>query len=59
VPGSTGGTQSGARHGDEEAFVMLSDILPTGSLDDVMKAYDTFGNAAKQSALEVILRNES
>ena len=25
-------------------------------LDDVMKAYDTFGNAAKEKALKVILR---
>ncbi len=27
------------------------------ALDDVMKAYDTFGNAAKEGALKVILRN--
>ena len=29
------------------------------ALDDVMKAYDTFGNAAKEGALKVILRNPS
>ncbi|MEO8698093.1 MAG: zinc-dependent alcohol dehydrogenase family protein [Acidimicrobiales bacterium] len=29
------------------------------ALDDVMKAYDTFGNAAKEGALKVILRNQS
>jgi alcohol dehydrogenase len=28
------------------------------ALDDVMKAYDTFGNAAKESALKVILKNQ-
>ena len=28
------------------------------ALDDVMKAYDTFGNAAKEGALKVILKNE-
>ena len=27
------------------------------ALDDVMKAYDTFGNAAKEGALKVILKN--
>jgi len=27
-------------------------------LDDVMNAYDTFGNAAKESALKVILKNQ-
>ena len=26
-------------------------------LDDVMKAYDTFGNAAREGALKVVLRN--
>jgi len=26
------------------------------ALDDVMKAYDTFGNAAKEGALKVILK---
>jgi alcohol dehydrogenase len=26
-------------------------------LDEVMKAYDTFGNAAREGALKVILRN--
>ena len=29
------------------------------ALSDVMKAYDTFGNAAKEAALKVILKNES
>ncbi len=29
------------------------------ALDEVMKAYDTFGNAAKEGALKVILRNQS
>ena len=29
------------------------------ALDDVMKAYDTFGNAAKEGALKVILNNRS
>jgi len=28
------------------------------ALDDVMHAYDTFGNAAKENALKVILRNQ-
>jgi alcohol dehydrogenase len=28
------------------------------ALDDVMKAYDTFGNAAKEGALKVILKNQ-
>jgi len=28
------------------------------ALDDVMKAYDTFGNAAKAGALKVILKNQ-
>jgi len=28
------------------------------ALSDVMKAYDTFGNAAKESALKVILKNQ-
>ncbi len=28
------------------------------ALDDVMKAYDTFGNAAKEGALKVILKND-
>ncbi len=28
------------------------------ALDDVMKAYDTFGNAAKESALKVIIKNQ-
>ena len=28
------------------------------ALDDVMKAYDTFGNAAKEGALKVILKGE-
>jgi alcohol dehydrogenase len=28
------------------------------ALDDIMEAYDTFGNAAKQRALKVVLRNE-
>ena len=28
------------------------------SLDDVMKAYDTFGNAAKENALKVVLKNQ-
>ena len=28
------------------------------ALADVMKAYDTFGNAAKENALKVILKNE-
>ena len=28
------------------------------ALSDVMKAYDTFGNAAKEAALKVILKNE-
>ena len=27
-------------------------------LSDVMTAYDTFGNAAKEGALKVILRND-
>ena len=27
------------------------------ALDDIMKAYDTFGNAAKERALKVILTN--
>jgi alcohol dehydrogenase len=30
-------------------------ITHTFKLDDVMKAYDTFGNAAKEKALKVIL----
>lgn len=29
------------------------------ALNDVMKAYDTFGNAAKEGALKVILRNQA
>ena len=28
------------------------------SLDDCMKAYDTFGNAAKENALKVVLKNQ-
>jgi alcohol dehydrogenase len=28
------------------------------AVDDVMKAYDTFGNAAKEGALKVILKNQ-
>jgi alcohol dehydrogenase len=28
------------------------------TLDDVMKAYDTFGNAGKERALKVILTNK-
>ena len=28
------------------------------ALDDVMNAYDTFGNAAKEGALKVILKNQ-
>jgi alcohol dehydrogenase len=28
------------------------------ALDDVMEAYDTFGNAAKEGALKVILKNQ-
>jgi alcohol dehydrogenase len=28
------------------------------AMDDIMKAYDTFGNAAKEGALKVILRND-
>ena len=28
-------------------------------LDEVMKAYDTFGNAAKNGALKVILKNSA
>jgi alcohol dehydrogenase len=28
------------------------------ALDEVMKAYDTFGNAAKEGALKVILKNQ-
>ena len=28
------------------------------ALDDVMSAYDTFGNAAREGALKVILRND-
>ena len=28
------------------------------ALDDVMKAYDTFGNAVKEGALTVILKNQ-
>jgi alcohol dehydrogenase len=28
------------------------------ALDDVMKAYDTFGDAAKEGALKVILKNQ-
>jgi alcohol dehydrogenase len=27
------------------------------AMNDIMKAYDTFGNAAKEGALKVILRN--
>jgi alcohol dehydrogenase len=27
-------------------------------LDDIIKAYDTFGNAAKEKALKIILTNE-
>jgi alcohol dehydrogenase len=29
------------------------------ALKDIMKAYDTFGNAAKEGALKVVLKNES
>ena len=28
------------------------------ALDDVMKAYDTFGNAEKEGALKVILKSQ-
>jgi len=28
------------------------------ALNEVMKAYDTFGNAAKEGALKVILKNQ-
>jgi alcohol dehydrogenase len=28
------------------------------ALDDVMQAYDTFANAAKEGALKVILKNQ-
>ena len=28
------------------------------ALDDVMKAYDAFGEAAKERALKVVLKNE-
>ena len=28
------------------------------ALSEVMKAYDTFGNAAKEDALKVILKNQ-
>jgi len=31
-------------------------ITHTFALDDVLKAYDTFANAAKEKALKVILR---
>lgn len=36
---------------------ILKGDLPRFALDDVMKAYDTFGNAAKEGALKVILKN--
>jgi hypothetical protein len=27
-------------------------------MNDIMKAYDTFGNAAKEGALKVVLKND-
>jgi hypothetical protein len=32
-------------------------MVPPLALDEIMKAYDTFGNAAKEKALKVILTN--
>ena len=28
------------------------------AMNDIMKAYDTFGNAAKEGALKVVLKND-
>ena len=56
---------------DTAAIPMLLKIVAAGKLQaaklvthrfalgDIMNAYDTFGNAAKEGALKVILRNAS
>jgi hypothetical protein len=37
---------------------VIADPVATGvEMNDMMKAYDTFGNAAKERALKVILTN--